>query len=134
KNLHHHSGGTQAQRTNQPYESRPDRTFLYPVRNEREAWQSDFVGVVRLSTTGERYWVHLWTADQYRLRLSAKNGLIKTCACLLAPIGSGRHPGQLLVCDEFSPRQFLLRVCLRETDQRWLEVHFEVISQRRISK
>jgi hypothetical protein len=112
------------------YEDRADRALLYPTRNKRENWQSDFVGVVRLSATGKRYWVNLWISDPYRIRLSEKDGLVKSPVCRLSPVGPGRYTGKPALYDKDSSRQFLLRVWLHETDQCWL--HFEVISQKRI--
>ena len=129
KKIPQYLGGTQAQRTKQPYEDRPDRALLYPVRNKREAWQSNYNGVVRLSAVGKRYWVNLWISDPYRIRLCEKDGLLKTPVCQLSPVGSGRYTARLQLADEDSSRQFLLRVWLHETDQRWLEVHFEVIGR-----
>jgi hypothetical protein len=131
RNIPQYLGATQAQRTRQPCESRVDRAFLYPVRNKRESWQSDFVGVVRLSASGQRYWVNVWAADQYRLRLSEKDGLgLKTPICRLSPAGPGRYTGELRLRDEDSSQQFLLRVWLHETDQRGLSLHFETIARR----
>jgi hypothetical protein len=134
KNIPQNPAAAQARRTNpyqkQPYEDRVDKAPLYPARNKREPWQSDLAGVVRLSATGARYWVNLWSTDGFRLRLSEKDGPLKTPVCRLSPVGPGRYTGELLLSDEESSSQFLLRVWLHETDQRWLEVHFEVISQK----
>jgi hypothetical protein len=131
ENVHQYRHGTQAQQRTKQHESRSDRTILYPVRNKRESRQSDYCGVVRLSSTGKRYWVNLWTADPYRLRLSEKDGLgLKTPISRLSPVGEGCRTGQLLLNVEDAFTQLRLRVWLRETDQRWLEVHFETIFQK----
>ena len=111
------------------YEDRVDRAFLYPAR-QLELWQCNFTGVVRLSATGIRYWVNLWTTDTYRLRLSEKNGQLKTPVCRLSPLGSGHYTGELLLVHADAPRPFLLRVDLRATDQRWLEVRFNAVARR----
>jgi hypothetical protein len=134
KRLHEYLGGTQAQRTNadqkQPYESRPNWSFLYPTRDKREPWQGDFAGVVRLSATGARYWVNLWASDTYRLRLSEKRGLLKTPICQLVSVGPDRQTSELPLFDEDSSRQFMLHVDLQKTGQRWLEIHFETILEK----
>jgi hypothetical protein len=114
----------------QAYEPRADRAFLYPVRHKREPWQSDFSGVVRLSATGARYWANLWISDPYRIRLSEKDGLLKSTVCRLSPLGPGRYTGRLALCDKGSSHQCLLRVWLHETDQQWLQVHFETILEK----
>jgi hypothetical protein len=130
KSIYQYQSGTQAQRTKQPYESRPDRALLHPARNKRADWQSDFSGVVRLSVTNRLYWIKLWTNNGFRVRLSLKGGLLKTPVCRLSPVGPGRYTGELLLFEEDSSRQFLLRVWLQETGQRWLSVHFEAIRGR----
>ena len=131
KTLYQYLGGTQAQRTKQSYESRPDRALLYPTRNKHESWQSDFCGVIRLAITNRRYWVNLWANENtYRLRLSEKDGLLKTPVCRLSPVGPDRYTGELVLSDEFSSHQFLLHVELRETVRGLLEIRFETISQK----
>jgi hypothetical protein len=134
KNVHRHLGGTQAQRTNpyrkQPYESRLDRALVYPACNKRESWQSDFCGVIRLAITNRRYWVNLWANDTYRLRLSEKDGLLKTPVCRLSSVGPGRYTGELALSRKDSSHQFLLHVELRETVQGLLEIHFETILEK----
>jgi len=134
RRLRQYLDSTQAQRTNtyqkQSYESRPDWAFVYPVRNKRESWQSDFCGVVRLTITNRRYWVSVWSNGIYRLRLSEKDGRLKTQIYRLSALGPDRYKGELLLPDDASSSQFRLRVHLRETDQRWLEIHFETISQK----
>jgi hypothetical protein len=110
------------------YEDRVDRALLYPARHKREAWQSDFACVVRLAITNHRYWISLWTKGAYRLRLSQKERLgLKTPICRLSPLGPGRYTDQLLLSLEDSSPQFLLRVHLRETGQRWLQIRFDAV-------
>jgi hypothetical protein len=137
ENIPHNLRGTQALRTDadqkQPYETRPDRANLYPVRNKRQPWQSDLTGVVRLTATGLRYWINVWVNGGCKLRISEQHGSVKSSICQFSPLGEeGRYTGQLTLWDEDSRSQFRLRVWLRETDQQWLAVHFEVVSQRRI--
>jgi hypothetical protein len=115
----------------QPYEDRADRSLLYPARNKRESWKSDFTGVVRLSATGLCYWVNTWVSDaSYRLRLSEKDGPLKTPVCQLTPVGPDRYTGELALFDAGSSRQFMLHVELRETVRRLLEIHFETILEK----
>ena len=114
----------------QPCESRANWAILYPSRNKRESWQSDFTGVVKLDIVNRRFWINVWSGDIYRLRLCEKDGPVKTSVCQLSPVDPGRYTGRLLLSDEDSSCQFLLRVWLRETGHPLLEVHIEVISQK----
>jgi hypothetical protein len=112
----------------QAYESRPDRAKLYPNHRKAQAWQANYSGVTKLAAVDRRFWVNGWS-NPYRLRLCEKDGPIKTSICQLAPVDEeGRYTGQLQLFDKDSRSRFQLRVWLRETGQRWLEVHFEVIS------
>jgi hypothetical protein len=133
-NFHHqnHWQRTNSKRPRQPCESRIDWALVYPNCRKTESWQSDFTGVVRSSVTGERYWVNVWADDRYRLRLSAKDALVKSPVCRLAPVGPGQCRGELPLCDEFSEHEFRFTVALRETSAAPLEVHFSLADSRRI--
>jgi hypothetical protein len=120
--LHHQS------KKPKPYETRPDWCFCHPTR-KREAWQADFNGVTRLSSTQERYWVNVWRHPEgFTLRLQSKDALgTKTPPCQLLPTGPGQYATNLVLSEELSLREVPLRIQLWETSEGCLRVHFELI-------
>jgi hypothetical protein len=125
-----------ASRTAKPYETRPNWALGYPNR-KRADWQSDYCSVLRLSESGERYWLNIWeNRDDLRsrpkyfvVRLKAKEGgsEAKPYSCRLRD--SVFHPGKYVSTLRLNGVRY--EVALWEDVQPqpgpcYLRVHFEL--------
>jgi hypothetical protein len=107
-----------------PHETRADQAIAYPSR-KRQAWQSDFGGVVRLSESRQLFWINIWDnrggPSQHRhfaLSLKAKDGSGKLVRCQLRD-SQGRYVGRLEL-----PNGVRYEISIQE-DAGYLRVHFE---------
>jgi hypothetical protein len=115
-----YSLGNQTRRA-RAFESRPNWAVCYPTDKQ-------YLGVTRLSHTGERYWVSIWEHQDHPVRcfevqLKAKdNPGAKAYRCCLQ--ASGGHPDQFAGPLQLA-NEVIYQLALWE-DARCLRIHFEL--------